>query len=238
VTPDDRRVVAIIQARMTSTRLPGKVLAPIGEWTALGLLLHRLRFAREVDDIVIATSDEPSDDAVEREAARCSVPVVRGPLQDVLRRYLIASDAVGGDAVVRITADCPFSDPDVIDGVVACWRATEADYVANILAPRTYPDGFDVEVLSTTTLHRLGELASTPADREHVTTYIRSHRNRFTVAELRLEPSFGGIRVTLDTAADLRLMQQLIADVGPDASMAQVLEALGHDTSALAVHRT
>jgi spore coat polysaccharide biosynthesis protein SpsF len=229
-------VAGIVQARMTSTRLPGKSLAALGSHTVLGLLLHRLASVREFDVTAVATSTDSSDDAIAQAAERLSVHVVRGPLPDVLGRYLQACDALEADAVVRITADCPFSDPEVIDQVVARWRVTGADYVTNTLAPRSYPDGFDVEVIGAVALRRLGALAEAPADREHVTTYIRAHPHHFDIAELRLEPSFGNARFTLDTAEDLELMRRVVAEVGPDASMWQILEELGLDPAATVMH--
>jgi len=237
LTRADARVVAVVQARMSSTRLPGKSLAAIGKQSALGLLLHRLSRARELSETVVATSIEPSDDAIDREAARLSAKTLRGPLSDVLARFVLASEAHGADAVVRITADCPFTDPEVVDQVVGQWRATEADYVTNTLAPRSFPDGFDVEVISEPALRRVDQLAKTAEDREHVTTYIRARISDFRIAELRLEPSLGHMRVTLDTAEDLRLMGRLITELGPDASMREVAEALGANGAARVIRR-
>lgn len=214
---------------MSSTRLPGKVLAPLNDDTVLSLLLRRLRRASELDEVLVATSTDRSDDAVEREARRAGVPVVRGPLQDVLGRFLLAAEAAAAAAVVRITADCPLTDPGLVDDLVRLWRATGADYVTNTLEPRTYPDGFDIEVVSTPALTGLGRLADTAADREHVTTYLRRHRHRYAARELRLEPSLGDVRVTLDTAEDLSRLRQLVAQVGPEATMEDVLRALGQD---------
>jgi spore coat polysaccharide biosynthesis protein SpsF (cytidylyltransferase family) len=221
------RVVAVVQARMSSTRLPGKVLARLGEGTTLELLLHRLRRARQLDEIVVATSTDPSDDPIEREAKRLTVRVLRGSLTDVLDRFARACEALNANAVVRITADCPLIDPEVVDQVVELWRDTGADYISNIFEPRSYPDGLDVEVISAGALRRTEALATDPEDREHVTTYIRRHPDQFEVGELRLDPSYGDVRITLDTAADLDSLTRLIAEVGADASMWRVLEALG-----------
>ena len=225
------RVVAVVQARMSSTRLPGKVLAAVGDHTALELLLRRLRRATELDEIVIATSTDASDDPIEREAQRLGAGVVRGPLSDVLARYIQAFGALGADAVARITADCPLSDGEVVDQVVRHWRATGADYVTNTWAPRSYPDGLDVEIISAGALRRAGDEAETEHDREHVTTYIRRNPERFSVAELRLEPALGDVRVTLDTPEDLQLLRSLVGRIGPDASMRQTLDALGVEST-------
>jgi spore coat polysaccharide biosynthesis protein SpsF (cytidylyltransferase family) len=219
--------VAVVQARMSSRRLPGKVLARLGEQTVLELLLRRLARARELDEIVVATSTEPSDDPVEREAERLSVRVVRGSLTDVLGRYLEAAAATGADAIVRITADCPLMDPDVVDLVVREWRDSGADYATNTLEPRSYPDGLDVEVVTAAALRRAGALAGDPFDREHVTPYIRHHPETFSIKGVHLDPPLGEVRMTLDTPADLEALRRLLDEVGPDATMDDVLKALG-----------
>jgi spore coat polysaccharide biosynthesis protein SpsF (cytidylyltransferase family) len=227
VTDERARVVAVVQARMSSRRLPGKVLARLGEHTVLELLLRRLARARELDEIVVATSTEPSDDPVEREAERLSARVLRGSLTDVLGRYLKASAATGADAIVRITADCPLMDPEVVDQVVRAWREGRADYVTNTLEPRSYPDGLDVEVLSAAALRRAGELARDPSDREHVTPYIRHHPETFSIQGMHLDPPYGEVRMTLDTPEDLEALTRLVGQVGPDATMEDILKALG-----------
>jgi spore coat polysaccharide biosynthesis protein SpsF (cytidylyltransferase family) len=227
VTDRRARVVAVVQARMSSARLPGKVLATLGEQTVLELLLRRLARARELDEIVVATSTEPSDDPVEREAERLSVRVVRGSLIDALGRFLEASAATGADAIVRITADCPLMDPDVVDLVVRAWRDSGADYATNTLEPRSYPDGLDVEVISAGALRRAGELARSPFDREHVTPYVRHHPETFSTEGVHLDPPHGEVRMTLDTPADLEALRRLVDEVGPDATMNDVLKALG-----------
>lgn len=219
--------MAVVQARISSTRLPGKVLAPLGDHTVLELLLRRLARSRELDEIVVATSTDPSDDPVEREAERLSVRVLRGSLTDVLGRYLMASAEVNADAIVRITADCPLTDPAVVDDVVALWRDSGADYVTNTLEPRSYPDGLDVEVISAPALRRAGELAHTAGDREHVTPYIRRHPETFPTLGVHVDPPHGDVRVTLDTPEDLEVLTRLIDQVGADASMGDVLKALG-----------
>jgi spore coat polysaccharide biosynthesis protein SpsF (cytidylyltransferase family) len=225
---DERaRVVAVVQARMSSSRLPGKVLARLGEQTVLELLLRRLARARELDEVVVATSTESSDDPGAREAERLSVRSLRGSLTDVLSRYLEASAAVNADAIVRITADCPLMDPDVVDLVVRTWREGGADYVTNTLEPRSYPDGLDVEVISAGALRRAGELARSRFDREHVTPYIRSHPETFSIQGVHLDPPHGEVRMTLDTPADLEALRRLVDEVGPEANMDDVLKAHG-----------
>jgi spore coat polysaccharide biosynthesis protein SpsF len=220
------RVIAVVQARMTSARLPGKVLAEIDGQPALRLLVHRLRRAKGLDGIVVATSDHPSDDPVAALVEALEVPLVRGPLEDVLERYRIASEAIECDAVVRITADCPLMDPAVVDLVVDRWRSGTEAYVANIIEPRTFPVGLDVEVVSRSALEAAAAEANEPYDREHVTPFVRSRPDRFPQAAVTLDPPAGDVRVTLDTTRDLELLRRLVAEVGPDATMGEVLAAL------------
>ncbi len=225
------RVAAIIQVRMSSSRLPGKALATLGKQTALELLVRRLKLAAEVDEIAIATSTDPSDDPIEREAQRLAIPAFRGALDDVLDRYVQVCDELRPDAVVRITGDCPLTDAELVDQVIRQWRRTGAEYVSNTREPRSFPDGLDVEVIAADALRRAANEAHRLEDREHVTSYIRRNPGLFSAAELRLNPSFGSVRITLDTPTDLRFLRNLVSAVGPDASMTQVLVRLGFDSS-------
>ena len=223
----DSRVLAIVQARMSSTRLPGKVLEELGGTRVLDLVISRLGHADELQGIVVATPDDPGDDPVAGAAAEAGAPVVRGPLEDVLERYRLAAQQHPCDAAVRITADCPFVDPEVVDLVVRRWREGDEQYVANVIEPRTYPKGLDVEVISSAALEVAAAEASEPYDREHVTPYVRSRPQRFAQAAVYHDPPYGGVRLTLDTAEDLDALRALVAEVGADARMEQLIAALG-----------
>jgi spore coat polysaccharide biosynthesis protein SpsF len=222
----DSRVLAIVQARMSSTRLPGKVLEELGGTRVLDLVLQRLGAASELQGVVVATSTDPGDDPVAQVAADAGVPVVRGPLEDVLERYRLAAEQHPCEAVVRITADCPLVDPDVVDAVVRRWRGADEQYVANVIEPRTYPKGLDVEVISRTALEAAAAEASDAYDREHVTPYVRSRPDTFPQARVTHEPSYGGVRLTLDTPEDLEALRALVDRVGPDARMGELMAAL------------
>src|SRR4029077_10932981 len=143
----------------------GKVLAPLGKGTVLELLMRRLRGARELNEIVVATSVEAGDEPIARLASELGVTVVRGPLDDVLERYRLAAAASCADAVARITADCPLLAPAVIDEVVLRWRETASTYTANTLAPCSFPDGMDVEVISVEALNCAGAPLRDPEER-------------------------------------------------------------------------
>ncbi|WP_439026676.1 cytidylyltransferase domain-containing protein [Haloarchaeobius sp. DT45] len=166
------KTVAIIQARMGSTRLPGKVLMNIGERPMLSRVVDRARKAATLDEVVVATSEEPSDDEIADFCADADVPCHRGSEADVLDRYYQTSEQFGADTIVRLTADCPIHSPAVIDRVVGRFERSEAEYVTNIIE-YTHPDGLDVEVFSAETLETAWQEATTDDEREHVTIYIR-----------------------------------------------------------------
>ena len=221
-----RDAVAVVQARMSSRRLPGKVLATVGEDSVLGLLLGRLAKARSLDEIVVATSVAPEDDAIALAAEAASVRVFRGPLDDVLERYRLAAVALGCEGIVRITADCPLIDPEVVDRVVSEWKRGEADYVANTFEPRTYPDGLDVEVISTHALVAAAAEATDTYEREHVTPFVRDRPERFPQERVELDPPHGDVRVTLDTEEDLRRIRTIVERAGADVDLRGMLEVL------------
>lgn len=223
----EAEVIAVVQARMTSARLPGKVLRPIGAEVNLAMVLDRLARCRQLAGTVLATSTEASDDPIAEFAAARGQRVHRGPLDDVLARYLGAVEPTGAAAVVRITADCPLIDPGIVDRLVELWRGGEESYVANVIEPRTFPKGLDVEVVSVEALTAAAAEASDPADREHVTTWIRARPARFAARGLWMTPPMGGASVTLDTVADLEHLRALIARVGPNPALADLLVALG-----------
>ena len=223
----DSRVLAIVQARMSSTRLPGKVLEELGGRRVLDVVISRLCGARELQGVVVATSGDADDHPVAQVAEDAGVPVVRGPLEDVLERYRLAAQLHPCEAVVRITADCPLVDPEVVDEVIGRWREGDEQYVANVIEPRTYPKGLDVELISRPALEIAAGEASDPYDREHVTPYVRSRPERFAQAGVYHDPPYGGVRLTLDTADDLDALRALVGEVGTNARMEQLIAALG-----------
>jgi len=166
------KTVAIIQARMGSTRLPEKVLMNIGEEPMLWHVYKRASYASLVDEAVIATSTESGDDAVESFCERRGIPCVRGSETDVLNRYYQTANETDADTVVRLTADCPFLSPAVIDRVIREFELSDCEYVSNTLE-YTHPDGLDVEVFDKETLEVAWQEATEPYEREHVTPYIK-----------------------------------------------------------------
>jgi spore coat polysaccharide biosynthesis protein SpsF (cytidylyltransferase family) len=233
---EDSLVAVIVQARMTSSRLPGKVLKDLGPGTTLELLVRRLGRLTETGAVVVATSVDESDDPVADLAGALGAHVVRGPLDDVLERYRLAASEVDCDGVVRITADCPLSEPEVIDRLVRMWREGDhLSYVWNTREPRSFPAGLDAEVVSRWALEEAATETRDPYDREHVTPFVRNRPARFPQQSLRLEPPVRTVKLSLDTSEDLATIRSFVERVGPDADFERILAAAGGGPSRMVV---
>jgi len=208
------RVVAIIQARMGSTRLPGKTLVEVRDIPILGHVVTRTRAAKAIDATVVATTNLPEDDAIERFCIRLDVPCYRGDSEDVLNRYLKAIDRFKADVVVRITADCPLIDPSVIDIVVQTRRAMGAQYASNGQV-RSWPRGLDVETFEASTLREASRYVRKGYEREHVTPAIYEHPDRFRCVNVEAPPDERApdLRVCVDTKEDLEVVRAVAASV-------------------------
>lgn len=200
--------VALIQARMGSSRFPGKVLADLSGRPMLWHVVNRVRHARNVEKVVVATTDEATDDAIARFCAQEGINCFRGNEQDVLDRFYHAAKANRADVVVRITADCPLIDPEVIDKVVARFETGDCDYASNV-ERYTYPDGLDIEVFSFHALERAWREAGKPSEREHVTPYLRSGKFRTANVESETPVSPVKYRWTVDHPADLEFVRKV-----------------------------
>lgn len=225
-----RRTVAVLQARMGSTRLPGKVLLPLRGIPSLELMLRRLRRAARVDEIVLATSTEPVDDPVAGLAARTGVGLFRGSEADVLDRFYRAAEPMGlspDDIVVRLTGDCPFVMPEVVDAVVdAVAGRDEVAYASNV-SPPTFPDGLDCEAMTYAALAAAWREASKPHQREHVTRFIVEHPERFPAVNVRsLAGDYSRFRITLDEPEDHRVLAEVADALGEDFDLATLYRFL------------
>jgi len=221
-------IVAILQARMSSSRLPGKVMKPILGMPMIGRHIERLNRCDSLDRIVVATSKDPSDDGLARYCEGLGVRVFRGSLYDVLGRFAGAAIANGAEHVVRLTADCPLADPLVIDACV--WRhiETSADYTSNTLQ-RSYPDGLDVEVMTAAALKTMQAEATDPYEREHVTPFLYRNPERFRIAQLVQSARLDDRRWTVDTAEDFEFVSRvyyMLYPTNPRFEQADIL-ALG-----------
>lgn len=206
------RVNAVVQARTGSTRLPGKVLRPLGGRPVLDWVVTAAQKAPGVDEVVVATSTDPGDDPVAERAAHLGAAVVRGPEDDVLARFTLAAREHPCDAVVRLTADCPLLDPELVGLVVAAWRhAPDHDYVATTLV-RTLPRGLDVELARVSALREL-DAAATGHDRVHVTSGLYGEPDRFRCLGLVVSPAADDLRITLDTPEDADLLDGLVENL-------------------------
>lgn len=220
-------ILAIVQARMGSSRLPGKVLMEICGQPMLQLQLERVRRAALIDRILVATTDSPADQPIVELCRQIGLPCFRGSENDVLARFCQAARAEGlgaGDAVVRLTADCPLADPEVIDRIISLYKESGADYASNV-APPTFPDGLDGEVFSFESLERAWREAVLVSEREHVTPFIRNHRELFRTVNLVNDTDLSDLRWTVDEAADLEMVRAVyesIYPIKPDFNMHDV----------------
>ena len=208
------RTVAVVQARMSSSRLPGKVLMPLDGLPLIVFMLCRVARARCIDEIVLATSTDSSDDALAEAVRAHGYAVHRGDLDDVLARYAGALQGRGARYAVRLTGDCPLVDPAVIDRVVQLLQRQSLAYVSNS-DPPTFPDGLDVEAFTAEALFDAHAHARLPSEREHVTPYIRAHKQRYPQGVLRAPVDCSALRWTVDHADDLEVVRALVAGLPP-----------------------
>lgn len=224
------RVVCIVQARMGATRLPGKPLKQILGRPLLDLLVERLRRAITIDDVVIATSIDPKDDPIALWCEEEEISCYRGSQNDVLQRYLEAARIHRADVIVRITGDCPLTDPAVVDSIVRFYEQNvpEYDYVSNVIS-RTYPRGLDVEVFSLEALEKAAKEATNEEYREHVTLYFYENPDRFSLGSVMRKGGESSDRWTVDTPEDFTLVQKIfetLYPVNPEFHMQDVLDVL------------
>lgn len=212
VSPARPRRVAIIQARMSSSRLPGKVLMPIAGQPAILFMCERVRRARSIDTLCVATSVDPSDDALAACVEQAGIAVHRGSLDDVLDRFTAAARGHEAGLAVRLTGDCPLIDPELIDRVVALVAEAGFDYASNI-DPPTYPDGLDVEAMTMAALEQAAAEARLGSEREHVTLFIRNRQDRFRAGLVSSPIDLSALRWTVDYADDLALVRRLAEGV-------------------------
>lgn len=203
------RTIAFIQARMSSSRFPGKVLLPLDGVPMIVYMARRARKARLLDDVVVVTSTDASDDGLANALIEARVPVFRGHLEDVLQRYADAAQAFDPQEIVRLTGDCPLIDPDLIDAVVRLHRSARADYASNV-DPATYPDGLDVECFTRELLGRACAEASHTSHREHVTLWMREVESACSRANLQALSDFSDLRLTVDYPDDLEVVRELV----------------------------
>jgi spore coat polysaccharide biosynthesis protein SpsF len=206
------KVVCIIQARMSSSRLPGKVLKDICGYPMLHWVVNRAAKAKLINELIVATTKDNSDDPIIEWCLKHDIKCFRGDAFDVLDRYYQTARNCRADVIVRITADCPLIDPVLIDEVITVFFNNRVDFAANRLPPpykRTYPIGLDIEVASFSALEKAWRQARLPYEREHVMPYLYSVKDRFTTFILDAEKNYGDCRWTVDTPEDLEFIRAL-----------------------------
>ncbi|MGH2582222.1 MAG: cytidylyltransferase domain-containing protein [Anaerolineales bacterium] len=222
------KVVAIIQARMDSSRLPGKVLLDLGGKTVLDWVVQRVSRVRGVDQTIVATSTAPEDDAIAGFCEERGYAFTRGDLHDVLDRYMQAANKSNADVIIRITGDCPLIDPGMISDNLNTFFTTlpPLDFAANRLpGDRTIPIGLDAEICTRGALETAWREATEPHQREHVMPFFYENPERFRILHIRHEPSYGHLRWTLDTQEDYVLLQKIVSSFdGDDFSWKEALE--------------
>ncbi|MDY7003480.1 MAG: glycosyltransferase family protein [Cyanobacteriota bacterium] len=224
------KVVIIVQARMTSTRLPGKVLKKVLGKSLLEYQIERLRRVKLANEVVIATTINEVDEPIVQLCNSLSVPYFRGSEEDVLSRYYETAKAHQADVIVRITSDCPLIDPGVIDRVIRFYinYQTEYDYVSNSLE-RTYPRGMDTEVFSFKALQEALKEAIAPPEREHVTPFIHRQPQRYNLASVNYLENQSHHRWTVDTPEDFELIKRILEAIYsklPDFTLKDCLNLL------------
>lgn len=221
-------LLGVLQARMTSARLPGKVLEPILEKPMIIRQLHRLNQSQLLGEIVVATSTHESDDQLVSVLESEGIAVYRGDLEDVLGRFVGVVNRLQADVVVRLTADCPLASPRVVDRVISEFLSNEIDYASNTLVP-TFPDGLDVEVVAADALRWLETNSSDPHEREHVTLGVYRRPGQFRLRNVENESPLGHLRWTVDVQEDLDFVRWVYEELGvnePVFDLPEVLELL------------
>ncbi len=233
--------ICVLQARTGSSRLPGKVIKPLAGIPMLAFQLKRIKEANEINQILIATTTNTADDAIVEIGRDYNVAVFQGSENDVLDRFYQALIPMTqpDDIIVRVTGDCPFLDPQILDQVIQYYKAGTFDYVSNVNPP-TYPDGLDVEVFSFSSLVKAWQEAKLKSEREHVTPYIRNHPELFVLGNVENDKDISNIRLTVDEEADYELAQQLVMAIFPSLEyhfcLKDVMDVIEKNPSLLSIN--
>jgi spore coat polysaccharide biosynthesis protein SpsF len=232
------KVVGIIQARMGSTRLPGKVVADIHGRPMLWYVVQRTRAAETLDEVVVATTTEPADNVIVAFCREHKVGCFRGSEQDVLDRYYQAARKHDAEAVVRITSDCPLIDPEVIDRTVRAFLDKQPDYASNSVV-RTYPRGLDTEVMTFRALELAWHEARHPYQRAHVTPYIYENQGQFKILSVTGDQDHSAYRWTVDTPEDLAFVRAVYARCeGEGSLLSDVMRLLEREPELVEINRS
>ena len=206
-------ICCIIQARTGSTRLPKKVIQKIdGKNTVLDYVINQVKHSRKIEKIIVATTDLIEDDSVCKYANLQKIECFRGSSEDVLDRYYQCAKKFSIDIIVRITADNPLIDPNIIDMMINEYENKKVDYLTNTLE-RTFPYGTEVEIFSSKILENTWKNAKKPSEREHVTPFIRDPKNKFVLMNIKNSENFSNLRYTVDKIDDLKLVREIVKNI-------------------------
>jgi spore coat polysaccharide biosynthesis protein SpsF len=222
-------ITAIIQARMGSTRLPGKVLLKLGKKTILEHVVERAQRSEYIKDIVVATSNDKSDDKIVKLCRENNFNYFRGSLQDVLDRYYQVAKKFEVDHICRLTSDCPFIDPEIIDQVARIYLNNKYDYISTGRIEITFPDGIDTEIFSFDTLEKAWRGAAAFSEREHVTPYIWKNPRKFKIYTVNCKKNLSSMRWTVDEESDLKFIREVYKRINKNNKifhMRDILEVL------------
>ena len=222
------KVTAIIQARMTSSRLPGKVLKEILGRPLISFMLERVQNSQYINKIVVATTTNPQDDPVAKQSEKLGAAVFRGSEHNVLNRFYLAAKKYNADPIIRLTADCPLLDPELIDSLAVFFSDGQYDYASNCLEP-TLPDGLDAEIFTFKALETSFQKAFLPSQLEHVTPFIRENTDRFKIGSWRYHHDLSYHRWTVDEPEDLefvRRVYEILYPIKTDFSIKDILALL------------
>ena len=220
--------LAIVQARMSSTRFPGKVLEDLQGAPMIIRQLERIQRATSLDQVVVATTTDPSDDPLVEILEQAHIQYVRGDLDDVLGRFIKVIDEFNPEVVIRLTADCPLASPQVIDEVVTAFLNSDVDYLSNTMKP-TYPDGIDVEVVRPEALRFVDATTQDQPEREHVTLGVYRRPEIFQIRNIVNDIDLSSLRWTVDTPEDFSFVKAVYAELfpaNPEFEMSDVLDYL------------
>lgn len=221
-------IIAVLQARLSSSRLPGKVLKPILDQPMLALQIERIKRSQLIDQLVVATSTSPEDEQISKLCQEIEVVSFRGSLDDVLERVYQAAKPYSPTYLVRLTGDCPLCDSELIDQVIQFHVDGNYDYSSNCLIP-TYPDGLDVEICRFQCLEIAEKEATLPSHREHVTPFINQQPDRFKLGNYQHDQDLSYLRWTVDELADFELVRQIYTNLypqNPSFNMRDILDWL------------
>jgi spore coat polysaccharide biosynthesis protein SpsF len=231
-------IIGILQARCSSTRLPGKVLRPIMGKPMLLQQIERLQRSKHLSKIVVATSDAPDDDPLASLCLSHKIECYRGDLNDVLDRFYQAAVKYNAPHIARLTGDCPLTDPAVIDHVIEAYTEAGVDYASNALEP-SYPDGLDVEIFNIATLKQAWEKAQLPSEREHVTPYIHKHPDHFKLLSVKHTEDLSALRWTVDNPEDFAFVSRVYEALylqNPKFNTTDILHLISSDPDMVSVN--